>query len=58
VDIADLNIEPSVWESLISINDDQWREEMDQFGEYLDSFGDRLPQKLKRQHQQVRAALT
>lgn len=57
VDIADLNIDPSVWESLISINDDQWRDEMDQFGKYLDSFGDRLPEKLRKQHEQVCAAL-
>lgn len=57
VDISDLNIDPSVWNSLISIKDDQWRQEMDEFGEYLESFGDRLPSKLKEQHQQVRSAL-
>jgi len=57
LDVADLNIDPAVWESLISINDDQWRTEMDEFGAYLDSFGDRLPEKLRQQHQQVRAAL-
>ena len=57
VDISDLDIDPDVWQSLISIQDDQWRQEMDEFGVYLDSFGDRLPAKLKEQHRQVRAAL-
>jgi len=57
VDISDLNIDPKVWESLTSINDDQWRNEMNEFGTYLDSFGDRLPQKLRDQHQQVVQAL-
>lgn len=57
MDIADLNIDPQVWQSLISINDEQWRVEMDEFGAYLDSFGSRLPQKLRDQHCQVRAAL-
>ncbi len=57
VDIADLNIAPDVWQSLISINDDQWRQEMNEFGDYLDSFGDRLPAGLREQHEQVKAAL-
>jgi len=57
VDIADLNIDPAVWESLISINDEQWRQEMDEFGEYLESYGDRLPAKLREQHAQVCRAL-
>ena len=57
IDIADLDIDPDTWKSLISINDDQWRQEMTEFGEYLDSFGDRLPKKLKEKHQEVSALL-
>jgi len=57
VDIADLNIAAEVWESLTSINDDQWRKEMDDFGDYLETFGDRLPEALRKQHEQVKAAL-
>lgn len=57
VDIADLDIDPAVWQSLISINDDQWRQEMNEFGDYLDSFGDRLPEGIREQHEQVKAAL-
>ncbi len=57
VDIADLNIDPAVWDSLTSINNEQWRREMDEFGDYLESYGERLPARLREQHQQVRAAL-
>lgn len=57
LDIADLGIAPETWQSLISINDEQWRAEMDEFGEYLNSYGDRLPAKLREQHQLVRQAL-
>jgi phosphoenolpyruvate carboxykinase (GTP) len=58
LDIADLNLDPEVWKALISINDDQWRQEMTEFGEYLDSFGERLPDQLREQHEQVKAALS
>ncbi len=57
LEVSDLNIDPAVWESLTTINDDQWRQEMKEFGEYLDSYGDRLPSKLKEQHQLVVNAL-
>lgn len=58
LDIDDLDIDPEVWQSLISIDQQQWRQEMDEFGEYLASYGDRLPSKLREQHEQVRAALS
>ncbi|RBP50803.1 phosphoenolpyruvate carboxykinase (GTP) [Arenicella xantha] len=57
LNIDDLGIDPAVWQSLISIEPEQWRQEMDEFGEYLASFGDRLPAKLKAQHELVKAAL-
>lgn len=57
MDIADLNIDPAVWQSLNSISDEQWLQEMNEFGDYLDSFGDRVPDQLREQHKQVRSAL-
>ncbi|MBT8114071.1 MAG: phosphoenolpyruvate carboxykinase (GTP), partial [Arenicella sp.] len=57
LDVADLELDPAAWKSLLSINEEQWRSEMDEFGDYLDSFGDRLPPKLREQHQLVRNAL-
>lgn len=57
LDIAGLDIDPAVWQSLITIDDQQWCQEMDEFGEYLESYGERLPDKLRQQHQLVRAAL-
>ncbi len=40
-------------ESLLSVNVDAWREEMDSVGEYLDSYGERLPAQLKQEHAAV-----
>lgn len=57
VDVDDLGLEPNVWKSLLSIDHQQWRQEMDNFGVYLDSFGDRLPARLREQHRLVRNAL-
>ena len=57
LDVADLNLTPEVWQSLTSIDDQQWHQEMDEFGAYLESYGDRLPAKLREQHAQVKAAL-
>jgi phosphoenolpyruvate carboxykinase (GTP) len=57
VDVADLQLDPKIWESLISINTKQWQQEMEEFGEYLDSYGDRLPHKLREQYTQVKSAL-
>ena len=57
LDIAGLKLDSDVWCSLVSINKNQWRQEMAEFGEYLDIFGDRVPEKLKQQYQQVTAAL-
>jgi len=57
IDIDDLNISDSAWQSLTSIDHDQWRQEMREFGQYLDGFGERLPQELTVQHQQVCRAL-
>ncbi len=58
LDVADLNIDPAVWQSLLSVNDEQWRREMNDFGEYLESYGDRLPAKLREQHEIVKGALS
>ncbi len=57
IDVSDLNIDPAVWRSLVSINDDQWRQEMSEFGDYLNSFGGKLPKKLRDKHQEISSAL-
>ena len=57
LDVADLNIAPEVWQSLISINDEQWREEMNELGKYFDSYGNRFPDELRAQYKLVKDAL-
>lgn len=49
LDTEDLDIEPEVLNTLLSINEDNWRDEMVAVGEYLESYGDRLPQGLRDQ---------
>ena len=53
LDTDGLDIENEVLNTLLSINEESWREEMVAVGEYLDSYGERLPKGLKEQHQQV-----
>ena len=44
-------------ETLLSIDTEQWREEMISVGEYLDGFGDRLPDGLRQEHQRIMDAM-
>ncbi len=57
LDIDDLDIDPKVWTSLLSIDKQQWQQEMKDFGEYLDGYGERLPEQLKQQYSLVKVAL-
>ncbi len=40
-------------DALLSVNVEQWKQEMDSVGEYLQSYGERLPDGLQKQHQQI-----
>ena len=44
-------------ETLLSINAEQWQEEMKSVGEYLEGFGDRLPDGLRQEHQRIMDAM-
>ena len=57
IDTRDLDIDPATLESLLSVNEAQWRSEMESFGDYLASFGDRLPQPLREEHARIVSAL-
>ena len=39
--------------ALLSVNVEQWKQEMDSVGEYLQSYGERLPDGLRSEHQQI-----
>jgi phosphoenolpyruvate carboxykinase (GTP) len=58
LDTDGLDIDATTLQSLLSINIDEWQQEVDAIEEYLDSFGDRLPQELKQQLAQVRQGLS
>ncbi|HUO81815.1 MAG TPA: phosphoenolpyruvate carboxykinase (GTP) [Gammaproteobacteria bacterium] len=57
IDTRGLDISEATLESLLAVDAGQWRREMDDFGGYLDAFGDRLPERLREEHEAVRAAL-
>jgi phosphoenolpyruvate carboxykinase (GTP) len=57
IDARGLDVAPETLSALLSIDDAQWRKEMDSIGEYLATFGDRLPRALSDEHRKIIAAL-
>ena len=53
IDIAGLNLEPSTMESLLNVDKENWRQEMQEIGDYLEEYGSRLPQELLEQQREV-----
>ncbi|MEJ2256555.1 MAG: phosphoenolpyruvate carboxykinase (GTP) [Woeseiaceae bacterium] len=52
-----LDIPKETLNELLTVDIDQWREEMASVLEYLDTYGDRLPTELRRQQQTIADAL-
>ena len=50
IDTSGLDIADETMDALLSVNVEQWRDEMDSVGEYLRSYGDRLPEALSEEH--------
>ena len=46
IDTRDLDVSAATMDALLSINTEQWKDEMASVGEYLKSYGDRLPAEL------------
>ena len=57
IDVSGLDVAEETLQTLLSIDPEQWMDEMDSVGEYLQGFGDRLPNDLWQAHQQVVDAL-
>ena len=57
IDVSDLDIDAATLDSLLSVNVDQWKNEMESVGEYLESYGERLPAALRKEHQAIVADL-
>jgi len=53
IDISGLDLEPSTMESLLNLDKEQWRQEMQEIGKYLEAYGSRLPQELLEQQRAV-----
>jgi phosphoenolpyruvate carboxykinase (GTP) len=47
LDISGLDMDPSALDTLLSVDDGAWRQEVDAIGKYLDEFGGRVPQQLR-----------
>lgn len=57
IDTTGLDVSAETMSTLLSVNADAWREEMNSVGEYLESFGERLPAALRKEQEKVLAAL-
>jgi len=58
IDVQDLDVSEETMGALLSINIEQWQQEMASIGEYLQEYGDRLPDDLWQEHQKVTDALS
>ncbi|MDH5499800.1 MAG: phosphoenolpyruvate carboxykinase (GTP), partial [Gammaproteobacteria bacterium] len=57
IDTRDLDIAPETLDALLSVDVDQWQQEMESILQYLECYGDRLPAALLSEHEQVVEAL-
>jgi phosphoenolpyruvate carboxykinase (GTP) len=57
IDLTGLDVSDETMRQLLSIDNGQWREEIEHIGEYLASYGDRLPDALSAEHRKVLEAL-
>ena len=58
IDISGLDVAAETMETLLSIDPQQWQDEMNSVGEYLDEYGDRLPEELRQEHQRIVEAMS
>jgi phosphoenolpyruvate carboxykinase (GTP) len=57
INTNNLDIQPETLDELLTVDTEQWRDEMASVLEYLESYGDRLPEELKRQQKMIANAL-
>ena len=53
IDTAGLDIDSQTMESLLNVDAEQWREELEMVGEYFDEYGNRLPAELRSQQEKA-----
>ena len=57
IDTSGLEIDPGVLETLLKVDTQQWRKEIEQVGEFLENYGDRVPKELLEQQNRIKTAL-
>jgi len=57
IDVSGFDVAEETMATLLSINAEQWQEEMSSVGEYLEGFGERLPDSLRQEHQRIMDAM-
>ena len=58
IDTSDLDISNEVLEELLSVENNEWLDEINSIGEYFKSFGDRLPSALNDEFMKLKDELT
>ena len=58
IDVSGLDVSPETLNQLLTVDPEQWREEMQDIGEYLQSYGERLPERLRAEHEKIVRALS
>jgi len=53
LDVAGLDLEPATLQTLLSIDQSAWKQEMESIGKYLDDFLTRVPAELRKEQQAV-----
>ena len=57
IDTTGLDLDPATMSSLLNVDAEQWRAELNTVGEYFDEYGDRLPEELRNEQKKALAAL-
>lgn len=58
LDVADLELQPRALEALLTINRDDWRNEVTERDQFLQMFGDKLPDGIRAEHAALRERLS
>jgi phosphoenolpyruvate carboxykinase (GTP) len=57
IDTTGLDLDPATMSSLLNVDAEQWRAELNTVGEYFDEYGDRLPEELRSEQKKALDAL-
>ncbi len=57
IDTTGLDLDPATMSSLLNVDAEQWRAELNTVGEYFDEYGDRLPEALRNEQKKALDAL-